>query len=571
MAILGVNAYAHDAGVGLVEPSGFRFAVEEERFDRVQKSTAFPERGLRYLREDLGLSLPDVEHVAFPWRRARFLYEAVKLGLKRFPPAIRLLSASVTPHMNVPIALRFFGFRRDLARSFGVAKPPPVRFVAHHLAHACNAYFLSPFDSAAILIMDGFGDDCSTSSYVAYGSSLRRLHRNELLDSLGILYAVVTQHLGYRTVHDEGTVMALAAYGTEALCDEFRKVVRLLPGGAYRLDESFFRFYRYGEKRAMSRKFLERFGLPRKPGAPLTQQHRDLAFALQRTTEEVALHVARHLRRTTGETNLCLGGGVALNCLANARIAREAGFEAVFVSPSPNDAGLALGAALAVACLDRPTVARAETTALLGPSYSARDMAQALERRGLRWCQPPDVAALAATELARGRLVAWFQGQAETGPRALGNRSILADPRDPRAAQRLNSEVKRRAPFRPFGPSVLAERTGEFFEEVGPAPYMSFAAKVRPGLRAVIPAVTARDGTARIQTVGGDHNPLYRRLIEEFERRTKLPMLLNTSFNVQEPMVCTPDGALHTFERSGVDLLVLGPYVVRREGLPPPR
>lgn len=564
MAVLGVNAYAHDAGVALVDHGGPPFAVEEERFDRVQKTTAFPEGGLAYLREQLGVSFQDIEQVGFPWSRALAFRMAAKIALGRFPPAYRLLTASANPHMNVPIALRFFGFGSDLARSFGVARAPRIRFVPHHLAHACNAYFLSPFDRAAILIMDGFGDDCSTSSYTTRGSSIRRLQKNHPLNSLGILYAIVTQHLGYRTVHDEGTVMALAAYGTEALCEEFRGVVQLLPGGAYRLDESFFCFYRYGEKDAMSGKFLERFGPPRKPGEPLTQQHRDLAFALQRTTEEVVLHIARHLRESTGEENLCLGGGVALNCLANTRIAREAGFRAVFVPPSPNDAGLALGAALALAHLEGPETERSETTALLGPSYTERELARTLERHGLRYNEPADVAELAATELAQSRMVAWFQGAAETGPRALGNRSILADPRDPSVSERLNSEVKRRAPFRPFGPSVLAERLEEFFVDGVPAPYMSFAVGVRPERRSEIPAVTAHDGSARIHTVGSDHNPRFRRLIETFEQRTKIPMVLNTSFNVQEPMVCTPDDAVRTFLRSGLETLVLGPYVVQR-------
>ena len=564
MAILGVNAYAHDAGVALVDRSGPAFAVEEERFNRVQKTTAFPEGGLEHLRTRLGVSLEDVEQVGFPWSRARVVATTAKLVLGRFPPAYRLLSASANPHMNVPIALRFFGFGRDLARSFGSARSPRIRFLPHHLAHACNAYFLSPFDRAAILIMDGFGDDCSTSSYAARGSSIRQLQKNEALDSLGILYAIVTQHLGYRTVHDEGIVMALAAYGTEALCKAFREVVRLLPGGRYRLDESFFRFYRFGEKEAMSARFLERFGPARKPGEPLAQRHRDLAFALQRRTEEVVLHIARHLREASGERNLCLGGGLALNCLANARLARESGFETVFVPPSPNDAGLALGAALALAHLDRPGKARSETTALLGPSYAGRELARCLERHGLRYEEPPEVAEVAAAELAQGRVVAWFQGAAETGPRALGNRSILGDPRDPSVAERLNLEVKRRAPFRPFGPSVLAERVGEFFEDAVPAPYMSFAVRVRPERRSQIPAVTAQDGSARIQTLEGDGNPLFRRLIEHFERRTKIPMVLNTSFNVQEPMVCTPEDAVRTFLRSGLETLVLGPCVARR-------
>jgi carbamoyltransferase len=491
--------------------------------------------------------------------------------LGRFPPAFRLLSASANPHMNVPAVIRFFGVAGGIARAFDAPQKPKVRFVPHHLAHACNAFFLSPFDRSAILIMDGFGDECSTSSYQAQGCSIQTLNKNEPLNSLGILYAIVTKHLGFRTVRDEGTVMALAAYGSDEVYGDFRKLIRLLPAGGYQLREDYFQFYRYGEPRAVSDRFIRRFGAARLPHEPLTQRHRNLAYALQRAVEDTVLHAARYLRESTGEENLCLGGGVALNCLVNTRIAREAGFERVYVSPSPNDAGLPLGAALAVAHLDRRRRAafldsrKSEgATATLGPRYSDKDLKSALMRRGLSYREEPHVVEFAASELARGRVVAWFQDAAEMGPRALGNRSILADPRNPSVSDRLNRDIKKRELFRPFGPSVLAEHAGDFLEEEFHSPYMSFAIAVRDQQKAKIPAVVARDGTARVHTVTKHQNPTFYALIEAFYRRTEIPVLLNTSFNVREPIVCTPADAVGTFTASTVDTLIMGNYVVTR-------
>jgi carbamoyltransferase len=420
--------------------------------------------------------------------------------------------------------------------------------------------------------MDGYGDDCSTSWHRAEGSAIRFLEKNHPFDSLGILYALVTKHLGYQTVLDEGKVMALAAHGSDTLRRDFASLIEHLPGGGYRFDRRFFEFHRYGEPRPFSDAFVDQFGPARSPDEPISQDHMDLAYALQRSVEETILHSARGLRRATGEKNLCFGGGVALNCLANTRLAREAGFERIHVTHSPSDAGVALGAALALTHLDRPdTRAPAESlrsqeqpTPFLGPEYEEHELRAALEEGGLRFREEPDVAATAAEALARGKIVAWFQGRAELGPRALGNRSILADPRDAGVCERLNRDIKRREWFRPYSPAVLAEHANAFFEVGPPSPYMSFAVSVRPERRAEIPAVVARDGSARLQTVSVDDNPLFYRLLEAFYRITSIPLVLNTSFNIQEPMVCTPADAVRTFRGSGLDALVLGRYVVDR-------
>ncbi len=568
MTVLGLNAYAHDAGVALVEDGKPLFVVEEERLNRERKTAAFPLRGIHHLRERLGLRLHDIDAVAFPWRGGRFLRTIGRQVVRRLPAALNLLRHDASPNMSVGTALRFRRAGADLARAFGSSTPVRVRFVGHHDAHAVAAFALSPFDRAAVLVMDGYGDDGSTSVYHGAGDRLRRVSTNQFFDSAGIVYSMITKYLGFRTILDEGKVMALAAYGSDELCDEFAQLIRRLPDGEYTIDERFFGYHRYGERRPVSRMFERRFGPPRLPGEPITQRHMDVARGLQYALEETVLHVARHLRRRLGEPDLCFAGGTALNCLTNLRLANESGFRRIFVPPNPNDAGVALGAALFVTAergerLERRT---GPCTPFLGPSYSPQEIASALDGNEFRWHELDDVAAIAARGIARGRLVAWFQGCAEMGPRALGNRSILADPRSPFVREVLDRRVKRREYFRPYAPSVLADRADEFFDAPPSSPYMSFAATAKAARVHDIPAVLSRDNTARIQTISRQDNPLYHRLIEHFASLTGVPMVLNTSFNSIEPTVCTPGDALRTFATTGIDVLVIGNYVVTKAG-----
>lgn len=563
-SVLGVNGYAHDAGVALVRDGRIIQVHEEERFDRVRKTSAFPVESLQFLQASAELDPSQIRKIGFPWHPYRVAKMVWALVFDSFPPAYRLLTRQASPRMNVPAALRFLGVRRAVSRALGGRVSGQVRFVPHHLAHACNAYFLSPFDEAVVLVMDGFGDECSTSSFVARGGCLEHLRKNDPLNSLGVLYAVVTKHLGYQTVTGEGTVMALSSHGADDLVEKFREVIHLHHDGTYSVDDRFFSYRRYGELRPVSDHFVRAFGPPRRPGGPVLDRHRALAHALQRRTEEVVLNAVQALKRETGISSVCFSGGVALNCLVNGRVAREGGFQRLFVSPNPNDAGQALGAALAITHLNEPRSHPASVqTAFLGASYSSDEIRNELVSSCVRWEQREDFVDVAAREIAAGRIVAWYQGASEMGPRALGNRSLLADPRSSDVVGRLN-RIKAREDFRPFAPSVIADRAPEYFEGVVDSPYMSLAFRVKEGRREEISAVLARDGTARVHTVTQSQSPLFWRLIKAFESRTGVPMLLNTSYNTDGPIVGSPGDALRTFERSSIDLLVLGDYVVRR-------
>jgi len=569
MRVLGINAYMHDASVALLEDGQTLFAAEEERFNRIRKTHEFPIGAVARLRSESGLELDEIDCVAFPWHPLRYLRTAFRLCFDLFPPAFRLMTRAASPHANAPAWLKILQVSQDVTAAFEREQRPRVRFVGHHFSHACAAYYLSPFDDAAILVMDGYGDGCSTSWHLGKGGKITTLRTNYALDSLGILYAVVTKHLGFRTIHDEGTVMAMGARGTDALLEDFRKLVHLLPNGQYRLAREYFSFHRYGEVRPFSDLYLERFGPFRRRDEPITQHHMDIAYALQRTVENAILHVARELQRTTGVKNLCFGGGVSLNCVANTRLALESGFDHVHVSYSPADSGVAQGAALAATYgrggINDIARSKLDASPYLGPSFSESEIRAALEERRMAYAMVDDPSAEAARRIADGECIAWFQGRAESGPRALGNRSILADPRDPGVRRRINQEIKQREWFRPFAPAVLAERAAKYFEPVLQSPYMSFAVDSRPEVRLHIPAVVAEDGSARIQTVRPDQNPLFRRLIERFDATTGVPMVLNTSFNVRSPMVGTPGDAIDTFLSSDLDALIIGGHLITRE------
>jgi carbamoyltransferase len=566
MTVIGVNAYAHDAGVALVRNGEPVFVLEEERLDRVRKSRAFPSRSLALLLERHQHAFDEARAIAFPWRGDRFAWTVAKLIARRFPAALNLLRTEASPNMNFPTALRFLRIPREVARTVGGKVQVPVTFVPHHDAHAASAFFLSPFDKAAVLVMDGFGDECSTSIYHATGAAIRRISTNRFFDSVGIMYSMLTKYLGFRTILDEGKVMALATYGSDELCADLKRMVTLLPNGRYEINERFFGYHRRGELEPVSKEFVRRFGPARRSEDPIAQRHMDIARALQVTLEETVLHVARHVRRELGESALCMAGGTALNCIVNQRVLEETGFEQMYVPPNPNDAGVALGAALAIAHRGaRRREVIGPVSPFLGPAYDDAAIDRALKGSGLVVQANGDIVQTAARLLSHGKLIAWFQGAAEMGPRSLGNRSILGDPRDPFLPERLNREVKRREYFRPYAPAVLAERTQDIFEgTVPPSPYMSFAPRVRPSFRKVLPAIVSRDGTARLQTVTREGSSLFHSLLSAFATATGVPALLNTSFNCQEPTVCTPEDAVRTFLHSGLDWLVIGSRAVSR-------
>ncbi|MGQ0612410.1 MAG: carbamoyltransferase family protein [Planctomycetaceae bacterium] len=555
--VLGLNAYSHDAGCALLVGGRLQFAAEEERYDRVRHSAAFPAGAIYAALAHAGLEPRDVQAVAFPWRRDMARWRKALYVLARLPRSFAFLRERPE---GLPPRVAYLRRIARLARDLGaVGIHAPVTHVDHHLAHAAQAHRFGPRDECAILTADGMGEWTSAATWAARRGRIERLSACSYPDSLGKVYAAVTQHLGFRPDADEGKTMGLAAYGRDAFVPQFRSLLRADPRRLFRVDRSGFAFP-LGRTRMGGAPFDARFGPARGAGAPLEPRHEDLAFAAQAVLEEVVLDAARRLRLESGLPHLALAGGIFLNCVLNGRLQRDAGFSSLHVFPAAGDAGAAAGAAALVAGMERAPLPHA----YWGDAFDATAIDRALGDRPRRIA--PDPAAAAAGALAAGRTVGWFSGRMEFGPRALGARSILADPRDPRMKDRLNATVKFREPFRPFGPAVLEEEAARFFDLPAPSPFMLQAFRVRADAAGTIPAVVHVDGTARVQTVGreGGHPP-FRRLLEIFARTTGVPVLLNTSLNVRgEPIARTPEEALAVFDKTALDLLVLEDRVLEK-------
>jgi carbamoyltransferase len=553
--ILGINCFSHDTAAALLqdgEPVAF---IEEERFSRDKHTKAFPDAAIEFCLRTAGIGIGDVDVVAFAHKAGVDYARAALDAVKRAAP--KRLGFQTYVDLNLKRKERAFRRRWGYhGRTINVG---------HHQAHAASAYFASPFDDAAVLTLDRGGDFLSTTLAHGQGNRFRTLHEVRNPYSLGEIYTAVTWWLGFHPNADEGKVMGLAPYGTDRYVPAFRDFVRLTPDGLFTVDLSWFRYQVEGAV-PWSKRFVEKFGPPRVPESDLTRHFEDVAFGVQALTEEAGLHLARALHRFTGSKNLCLSGGVALNSVMNARLLGETPFEHIFIQPAAGDAGNALGAALHVwhQELGRPRAWRMEH-AFFGPEYTDSEIKEALAERQLSFQEVADPTVEAAELLSRSKIVGWFQGRAEVGPRALGARSILADPRKAEMKDIVNEQVKHREGFRPFAPSVLDERGAEYFEGYYPNPFMLLVLPIRPEKRDVIPAVTHVDGTGRLQTVQRDSNPLYYRLIEEFERRTGVPVILNTSYNLRgEPIVHRPDEAITDFLTTGMDALLLGRFLLEK-------
>ena len=572
MYTLGINAAYHDTAACLVHDGRVIAAAEDERFTRIKhgkrpipfSTYELPFHALDYCLKEAGIELIDVDHIAYsfdptsllgPYRDSATItlplepsahpvqdgWESVwdPLFLASIVNAPRHLAGGVPHHLE----RRFRGFR--------AGGPFQWHFVEHHVAHAASAFHASPFDEAAVLTLDGRGERATTTYNVGRGASLERIGQVDYPHSLGILYEQVTTYLGFLHSSDEYKVMALASYGHPVYVDQFRQMVRVEPDGCYRIEND---------------DFEARFGPSRRRGEPLAQRHFDIAHSLQIVLEETVLELASWLHDRTGMDNLCMAGGVALNCVMNARLRDRGPFQQIWVQPASGDAGTALGAALWIDSQQRPTSDRAWRMdhSYLGPAYD--DEIEDF----LRWSKLPyrridDIAGEAATLLANDKIIGWFQGRMEFGPRALGARSILASPISASMQGRLN-DIKDREDFRPVAPVVLEEKAGEWFANADYSPFMLFVHDVLPDKAAAIPAVRHVDGTARIQTINRDQHPLYYDLLAAFEQRTGVPVLVNTSFNTRsEPIVCTPRDAIECFWTSPLDALVIGPFILEKE------
>ena len=595
MRVLGISAFYHDSAAALIADGRIVAAAQEERFTRKKFDPNYPRHAIEYCLNAGGATLADVDYVAFydkPFLKFERLLETYLTFSPRGFKSFR---------MALPLWLREKLFLKSLLASELKALEPKfdwdkrLAFSEHHLSHAASAFYPSPFQRAAVLTMDGVGEWATTSAGVGNGHELKIQKEINFPHSLGLLYAAFTYYTGFKVNSGEYKVMGLAPYGAPKYAQLiYDNLIDLKGDGSFRLNLDYFN-YCTGLTMTNARFDALFDGPPRMPAAPLEQRHMDLAASIQAVIEEAVLRLTRSLAEETGEANLCLAGGVALNCVANGKVLRDGRFENIWVQPAAGDSGGALGAALTIYHLyaDRPrTVANTPdgmAGSYLGPEFDDGETQTRLKAAGARYAILPRDQLLERTAhaLADGKAVGWFQGRMEFGPRALGNRSILADPRDPQMQKKLNLKVKYRESFRPFAPSVLREHVSQWFDIDVDSPYMLMVAPVHErhrremtseeqrlfGIdklnvpRSSIPAVTHVDYSARVQTVHRETNPLYHDLIGRFHALTGCPVLVNTSFNVRsEPIVCTPEDAFRCFMGSEIDVLAAGScYLIKDE------
>lgn len=580
--ILGVNAFHGDSSACLVRDGGLIAAAEEERFRRVKHWAGFPAEAIRFCLASAGMRLCDVDYLAVNHDPRAHWGQKALYALRRLP----------SPHLVLD-RLRNRARRAEipelLQREF-----PDDRFrgalhhVEHHLAHLASTFFVSPFDEAVVVSVDGFGDFASAAWGVGRGTRITIEGRVHFPHSLGVFYQAMTQYLGFHHYGDEYKVMGLAPYGEPRYLRELREIVQLRDDGGFRLNLDYFRHH--AEKidyawesgaphvgQLYSSVLEDLLGPARRPDEPIAEKHRDIARSTQAIYEEAFFHLLNTVQRRHGVDALALAGGCAMNSVANGKVYRHTAFRHVYVQSAAGDAGGAIGAAMAVwhaVCGGQRSFVMEH--AYWGPEFSDEELGKVLERHavevGAAGCQvrriddEGELCRLTAQAIASGQVVGWFQGRMEWGPRALGNRSILGDPRRGDMKDILNLKIKRRESFRPFAPSILREAVSEWFESDDDVPFMMQVFQIREGKRALIPAVTHVDGSGRLQTVHQSTNSRYYRLIETFRDLTGVPILLNTSFNENEPVVCRPEDALNCFLRTRMDVLVMGGWMLTRHG-----
>jgi carbamoyltransferase len=586
--ILGISAFYHDSAAALLRDGEIVAAAQEERFTRKKHDPDFPSRAVEFALRTAGITAKDLDFVAFYDKPVLKFHRLLETYLAFAPAGLPSFRKAIPTWLGEKLHLK-----KTMTKALGCKPKNRYVFPEHHESHAASAFFPSPFQDAAIVTMDGVGEWATTSIGVGEGNSIKLLQEIRFPHSLGLLYSAFTWYCGFKVNSGEYKLMGLAPYGEP----KFEKLIRdhlldLRDDGSYRLDLSYFN---YCQGLTMtSPKFHALFGMePRKSESKLEQVHMDLAASIQRVTEDVMLRTARHAAKLTGKKNLCLAGGVALNCVGNGVILREGPFDRIWIQPAAGDAGGALGAAQMVwhNLLGKPREAKpadSQRGSLLGPRYESRDIKQFLDAEKVAYEElstEPALADRVAELIEQENVIGWFQGPMEFGPRALGSRSIIGDARSPKMQSVMNLKIKFRESFRPFAPIVLREDASEYFEikKEHDSPYMLIVAPVRhekrkpveagafgldklKQLRSVVPAITHVDYSARMQTVDDTRNPRLAGMMRAFKKRTGCPVMINTSFNVRgEPIVCTPQDALRCFLGTEMDVLVLENFVIRRE------
>src|SRR6267143_327768 len=559
MNILGISCYYHDAAAAIIKNGQLIAAAQEERFTRKKHDSDFPAHAIDYCLREAGLTPTQIDYVGFydkPLEKFdRILQTYLATWPAGFPSFIKAMPVWVKEKMWVPHIIK-----KQLSYS------GPILFSEHHMSHAASAFLVSPFNEAAILTMDGVGEWDTTTLGVGSGNSISLTKSIRFPHSLGLFYSAFTYYLSFRVNSAEYKVMGLAPYGSPVYYDVIMKnLIDLKDDGSFRLNMDYFV---YDRKLTMTgSRFEHLFGQPRrKPESPLSQFYKDLAASLQKVTDEVVLRLARQVHKETTLPNLCLAGGVALNCVSNSKILKETSFKEVFIQPAAGDAGGAVGVAFYIYNTllgnKREFVWK---NAFLGPSFSTEEIERFLDGRGIEYERLgyQDFLRKVSRVLGEQKVVGWFQGRMEFGPRALGSRSIIADARNPENWQRVNLKIKHRESFRPFAPVVLEERMTDYFDFDRQSPYMLYTAQVHPEERTKIPAVTHVDGSARLQTLRREDHEIFYDLLKQFENDTGCPVLINTSFNVRgEPIVCTPADAFRCFMATEMDYLAIGTFLI---------
>jgi carbamoyltransferase len=592
MHILGVSCYYHDAAAALLRDGQLIAAAEEERFSRVKHDFAFPAKAIRFCLQEAKIDGKDLDYVVFFEKPFRKLDRILASVLQTYPQSWKVFRESMIGWM-----LDKLWVAGTLQSELGVSREK-ILFSDHHLSHAASAFLCSPFEEAAILTVDGVGEWQTAASGVGRDTKIQLTKQIEFPHSLGLLYSTFTAFLGFEVNEGEYKVMGMAPYGTPRYADKVWKLVKQNDDGSFSLDMDYFCFH-HSTDRMYNRRFVELFGDPRPSNMPfftestgypryfgerptdyiakcrINEHYADIAASIQRVTEDLLVGMARSAQKQTGLKKLCIAGGVGLNSVANSRILRESGFDEIFIQPAAGDSGGALGAALWAyhSVLGKPRSFRMEH-AYWGQQFGAGEIKEFLTGENIAHQEAhntDDLLDRVTQYLMNAKVVGWFQGRFEWGPRALGSRSILADPRNPEMKDIVNSKIKFREPYRPFAPSVLAECATEYFTldhaaQQYPLRYMLYVTPVKPDHREELPAITHVDGTARVQTVFREASPLYYGLIERFGRATGVPVVLNTSFNLRgEPIVTTPQNAFSTFSRSEMDCLVLGNFLIEKK------
>ncbi len=568
MNVLGLSCFYHDSAAALLQDGKIVAACQEERLSRKRHDSGFPSRAVKYVLREAGIRPEDLDAVGFYDKPLLKFERMLSTYVATFPRSFGSFRKAIPPWIKEKLWIPSL-IRKELRPYKG-----PILFAEHHMSHAASCFLVSPYEEAAILTVDGVGEWATASFGVGKGSDITLFKEIHFPHSVGLLYSAFTYYLGFKVNSAEYKVMGLAPYGKPVHFERIMKeMVQLKADGSFKLDMKYFS-YDYGLTMT-NQAFSDFFGgPPRKPETWMSEREFDIAASVQRVCEEIVLTMARYIHEETGLDKLCMAGGVALNCVANGRVIRETPFKKLFVQPAAGDAGGAVGVAhYLYNSIEKKPRGPAWVHAYLGPEYKDAEIRQYLDAHTTKYRVLSDAELTQATakHIADGNVIGWYQGRMEFGPRALGGRSILADPRDPKMRDTLNIKIKFREGFRPFAPSVLADKASEWFEIDCDSPYMLLVAQVREGKR-VIPAVTHVDNSARLQTVTAEENRLYYELIREFEKLTGVPIVINTSFNVRgEPIVCTPHDAYLCFMRTDMDYLVMGHHLLDKREQPPLR